>query len=70
MTQSAGLCTDALSRLSAPESAEVPQELLTLPRRSWPEPASLLRIQPPGCTDRDGTDADPTDPRWEAGRLR
>ena len=44
---------DALSRLAAPDRAEVPQDLRSVPRRAWPELADLFRIRPPG-TDEDG----------------
>ena len=48
---------DALSRLSAPEPAEVPEELLALPRRAWPELDTLFRIRPLGDSAPEEEDA-------------
>ena len=45
---------DALSRLSAPEPAEVPAELATLPRRTWPNLETLFRVRPL-CGEAPGT---------------
>ena len=38
---------DALSRLSAPCPAEMPEELAAVPRRGMPALADLFRIEPP-----------------------
>ena len=43
---------DALSRLTAPAPAEVPVELRSLPRRSWPEMRDLFKINQPSADHR------------------
>ena len=53
---------DALSRLSSPDPAEVPQELRGLPQRSWPALSSLFRIRTEEPLDHD-PDTDVTEPR-------
>ena len=42
---------DALSRLTAPDPAQVPAELLDVPRRRWPAVDTLFKISEQGTTE-------------------
>ena len=65
---------DTLSRLSAPGAAEIPPELLSVPRKAWPGTADLFRICPPepvaevdSVPGSSGQDAGATTPAGTSG---